>query len=108
MSLDRLELGRIVTVFGGSGFVGRHVVRALAREGWRVRIACRRPDLAFFLQPLGGPGQVMPVQANLRNPELGRRGASRCGRGRKSRRHFGRERIAEICDRAGAGRARRG
>ena len=68
MSLDRLELGRIVTVFGGSGFVGRHVVRALAREGWRVRIACRRPDLAFFLQPLGGPGQVMPVQANLRNP----------------------------------------
>lgn len=60
---------RIVTVFGGSGFVGRHVVRALARDGWRVRVACRRPDLAFFLQPLGRVGQVMAVQANVRNPE---------------------------------------
>jgi NADH dehydrogenase len=69
MSLDRMETGRLVTVFGGSGFVGRHVVRALAREGWRVRIACRRPDLAFFLQPLGGPGQITAVQANLRHPE---------------------------------------
>jgi NADH dehydrogenase len=69
MSLDRLETGRLVTVFGGSGFVGRYVVRALVRDGWRVRIACRRPDLAFFLQPLGGPGQIMPVQANLRHPE---------------------------------------
>jgi len=58
----------LVTVFGGSGFVGRHVVRALALDGWRVRVACRRPDLAFFLQPLGGPGQVMPVQANVRDP----------------------------------------
>ncbi len=61
--------GRLVTVFGGSGFVGRHVVRMLARDGWRVRVACRRPDLAFFLQPLGGPGQVTPVQANLRSAE---------------------------------------
>jgi len=69
MSLDRLEAGRLVTIFGGSGFVGRYVVRALVREGWRVRIACRRPDLAFFLQPLGGPGQIMPMQANLRHPE---------------------------------------
>jgi len=60
---------RLVTVFGGSGFVGRHVVAALAREGWRVRVACRRPDLAFFLQPLGGPGQIVSVQANLRNPD---------------------------------------
>jgi uncharacterized protein YbjT (DUF2867 family) len=69
MSLDRLEVGRLVTVFGGSGFVGRYVVRALAREGWRVRIACRRPDLAFHLQTLGGPGQIAAVQANLRYPE---------------------------------------
>jgi len=68
MSADRVEAGRVVTVFGGSGFVGRYVVRALARDGWRVRVACRRPDLAFHLQPLGVPGQVMPVQANLRNP----------------------------------------
>lgn len=65
----RQDSGRIVTVFGGSGFVGRHVVRALARDGWRVRVACRRPDLAFYLQPLGGPGQVVAVQANLRNPD---------------------------------------
>ncbi|MGJ0396059.1 MAG: complex I NDUFA9 subunit family protein [Methylocystis sp.] len=61
--------GRVVTVFGGSGFVGRHVVRALARDGWRVRVACRRPDLAFYLQPLGRVGQVMAVQANVRHPE---------------------------------------
>lgn len=60
---------RIVTVFGGSGFLGRHVVRALAKRGYRVRVAVRRPDLANFLQPLGDVGQIMPVQANLRNPE---------------------------------------
>ena len=59
---------KIVTVFGGSGFLGRHVVQALARRGYRVRPAVRRPDLAGFLQPLGMVGQVMPVQANLRYP----------------------------------------
>jgi NADH dehydrogenase len=69
MATERVGTDRLVTVFGGSGFVGRHVVRALARDGWRVRVACRRPDLAFFLQPLGGPGQVTPVQANVRNAE---------------------------------------
>jgi len=69
MNGESVGAGRIVTVFGGSGFVGRHVVRALARDGWRVRIACRRPDLAFHLQPLGRVGQVMAVQANIRNPE---------------------------------------
>lgn len=61
--------GRLVTVFGGSGFLGRHVTRALAKRGWRVRAAVRRPDLAFHLQPLGGVGQVTAVQANLRYPE---------------------------------------
>ncbi|HMT14519.1 MAG TPA: complex I NDUFA9 subunit family protein [Aestuariivirga sp.] len=60
---------KLVTVIGGSGFVGRHVVRALAKAGHRVRVACRRPDLAGFTQPTGGVGQVMPVQANLRYPE---------------------------------------
>jgi uncharacterized protein YbjT (DUF2867 family) len=60
---------RLVTVFGGSGFVGRHVVRALARQGWRVRVAVRRPDLAFHLQPLGDVGQIHAVQANLRYPD---------------------------------------
>ncbi len=60
---------RLVTVFGGSGFVGRHVVRALAKRGWRVRAAVRRPDLAGHLQPMGSVGQIMPVQANLRYPD---------------------------------------
>ena len=59
----------LVTVFGGSGFLGRHVVRALAREGYRVRPAVRRPDLAGHLQPLGRVGQIHAVQANLRYPE---------------------------------------
>jgi len=57
---------KLVTVFGGSGFVGRHVVQALARRGYRVRAAVRRPDLAGHLQPLGDVGQVTAVQANLR------------------------------------------
>src|SRR6476659_5078555 len=60
---------RIVVVIGGSGFIGRHVVQALARSGYRVRVAVRRPDLANHLQPLGVPGQIMPVQANLRFPD---------------------------------------
>ena len=59
---------RLVTVFGGSGFVGRHVVRKLAQRGWRIRVACRRPDLAFHLQPIGKVGQIHAVQANLRYP----------------------------------------
>lgn len=59
---------RLITVFGGSGFVGRHVVRALANRGWRVRVAVRRPDLAGHVRPMGGVGQVVPVQANLRYP----------------------------------------
>ncbi|WP_296572408.1 complex I NDUFA9 subunit family protein [Phreatobacter sp.] len=60
---------RLVTVFGGSGFVGRHVVRALAKRGFRVRVAVRRPDLAGHLQPLGAVGQIHAVQANLRYPD---------------------------------------
>ena len=64
---------QLVTVFGGSGFLGRHVVRALAKRGYRVRVAVRRPDLALFLQPLGKVGQIVAVQANLRYPESVRR-----------------------------------
>lgn len=60
------ENSKLVTVFGGSGFVGRHVVRALANRGYRVIVAVRRPDLAFHLQPLGNVGQIRAVQANLR------------------------------------------
>lgn len=66
---SRFEEGSLVTVFGGSGFVGRHAVRALAREGWRVRAAVRRPDLAGHLQPMGRVGQIHGVQANLRYPD---------------------------------------
>jgi NADH dehydrogenase len=64
--IPRLELIGLATVFGGSGFVGRHTVRALAQRGYRVRAACRRPDLAGFLQPMGRVGQIFPVQANVR------------------------------------------
>jgi uncharacterized protein YbjT (DUF2867 family) len=59
---------KLVTVIGGSGFIGRHVVGSLAKRGYRVRVACRRPDLAghvFF----GVPGQIALVQANLRFPD---------------------------------------
>lgn len=65
---DRAPAQQLVTVFGGSGFVGRHVVRALVKRGYRVRVAVRRPDLANFLQPLGIVGQIHAVQANLRYP----------------------------------------
>lgn len=64
---------RLVTVFGGSGFVGRHAVRALAKAGYRIRAACRRPDLAGYLQPMGDVGQIQPVQANVRFPDSVRR-----------------------------------
>jgi uncharacterized protein YbjT (DUF2867 family) len=59
----------LVTVFGGSGFLGRHLVRALARRDYRIRVAVRRPDLAGHLQPLGRVGQIHAVQANLRYPD---------------------------------------
>src|ERR1041384_7046879 len=58
----------LVTVFGGSGFLGRHLVRALARRDYRIRVAVRRPELAGHLQPLGRVGQIHPVQANVRYP----------------------------------------
>src|SRR3954465_1245954 len=58
----------LVTVFGGSGFLGRNVVRALAKRGYRIRVAVRRPELAGHLQPLGRVGQIHAVQANLRYP----------------------------------------
>ena len=66
---DRLDDQGLATVFGGSGFVGRYAVAALAKDGWRLRAAVRRPDLAGFLQPSGRVGQIFPVQANLRYPE---------------------------------------
>jgi len=62
------NLETLVTVFGGSGFLGRNVVRALCRRDYRVRVAVRRPELAGYLQPSGRVGQVHTVQANLRYP----------------------------------------
>jgi uncharacterized protein YbjT (DUF2867 family) len=58
----------LVTVFGGSGFLGRHVVRALANRDYRIRVAVRRPELTGYLQPLGRVGQIHAVQANVRYP----------------------------------------
>jgi NADH dehydrogenase len=57
----------LATVFGGSGFIGRYVVSKLAREGWLVRVAVRRPDEALFLKTAGVVGQVTPVAANVRD-----------------------------------------
>lgn len=65
----------VVTVYGGSGFLGRYVVQHLARAGCRIRVAVRRPDLAGFLQPLGSVGQIVAVQANIRDAASVRRAA---------------------------------
>src|SRR5947209_10677704 len=62
------NIDTLITVFGGSGFLGRHVVRALAKRDYRIRVAVRRPELAGHLQPLGRVGQIHAVQANLRYP----------------------------------------
>ena len=57
----------LVTVFGGSGFVGRYICRRMANAGWRVRVAVRRPDEAGFVRTMGTVGQVEPIQANIRD-----------------------------------------
>ena len=72
---------RLITVFGGAGFLGRHVVRALAQRGWRIRVASRRPDLAIHVLTTGRVGQVNAMQANLRYPAsvaAALRGADAC------------------------------
>ena len=60
---------KIVTVFGGSGFIGRYVVRILAQQGLQVRIACRRPEEGLRCKPMGDVGQIVPVAANIRNQD---------------------------------------
>jgi len=65
----KLDNRALVTIYGGSGFLGRHLVRAIARTGARMRVAVRRPELAGHLQPLGEVGQIVPVQANVRYPD---------------------------------------
>ena len=57
----------LVTIFGGSGFVGRYIARRMAKEGWRVRVACRRPNEALFVRSFGAVGQVEPVFCNIRD-----------------------------------------
>ena len=60
-------MSKLVTIYGGSGFVGRYIARRMAKEGWRVRVAVRRPNEAMFVKPYGVPGQVEPVLCNIRN-----------------------------------------
>ena len=63
----------LVTIIGGSGFVGRYITQRMARRGWRVRVACRRPNEALFVKPYGVVGQVEPVQCNIRDDASTRR-----------------------------------
>ena len=60
---------QLVTIFGGSGFVGRYIAQRMARQGWRVRVAVRRPNEAHFVRPYGKVGQVEPVLCNIRNED---------------------------------------
>ena len=65
--MTAIPASRLVTIFGGSGFLGRHVVRALANDGWRIRVAVRHPNTAHFLKPMGRVGQIQIVKANIRD-----------------------------------------
>lgn len=60
-------MSKLVTIYGGSGFVGRYIARRMAKEGWRVRVAVRRPNEAMYVKPYGVPGQVEPVLCNIRD-----------------------------------------
>lgn len=60
-------MSKLVTIYGGSGFVGRYVAQRMAQAGWRVRVAVRRPNEALFTRPYGVPGQVEPVLCNIRD-----------------------------------------
>lgn len=62
-------MSKLVTIYGGSGFVGRYVARRMAQAGWRVRVAVRRPNEALFVKTYGAVGQVEPVLCNIRDPE---------------------------------------
>lgn len=60
-------MSQLVTIFGGSGFVGRYIARRMAKAGWRVRVAVRRPNEALHVKPYGAVGQVVPVACNIRD-----------------------------------------
>ncbi len=115
---SRIGTGQLVTIYGGSGFVGRNVVRILAQQGYRIRIAVRRPHLAGHLQPLGDVGQIHAVQANLRDrPSVERAAAGadvlinlvgilhESGKQRfETIQHFGARTVAEVARSAGISR----
>ena len=67
--MTALPSTKLVTIFGGSGFLGRHMVRALANDGWRIRVAVRRPNNANFLTPMGRVGQIQLLKANVRDDD---------------------------------------
>ena len=58
-------MSKLVTIYGGSGFVGRYIARRMAKAGWRVRVAVRRPNEALFVRPYGVVGQVEPVPLSV-------------------------------------------
>ena len=60
-------MAKLVTIFGGSGFVGRYIARRMAKQGWRVRVASRHPNEALFVKTFGTVGQVEPVFCNIRD-----------------------------------------
>jgi NADH dehydrogenase len=60
-------MSKLVTIYGGSGFVGRYIVQRMAKAGWRVRVAVRRPNEALFVKPYGVVGQVEPILCNIRD-----------------------------------------
>ena len=60
-------MSKLVTIYGGSGFVGRYIARRMAKQGWRVRVAVRRPNEAIFVKPYGVVGQVEPILCNIRD-----------------------------------------
>ncbi|MDB4111039.1 complex I NDUFA9 subunit family protein [Yoonia sp.] len=62
-------MSKLVTIFGGSGFVGRYIARRMAKEGWRVRVAVRNVNEAMFVRPYGAVGQVEPVFCNIRDDD---------------------------------------
>lgn len=62
-------MSKLVTIYGGSGFVGRYIARRMAKQGWRVRVAVRRPNEALYVKPYGAVGQVEPILCNIRDDD---------------------------------------
>lgn len=111
-------MSKLVTIYGGSGFVGRYIAQRMAKAGWRVRVACRRPNEALFVKPYGAVGQVEPVFCNIRDDSSvaavmqGADAVVNCvgilnevGRNKfQAVQHGGAERIARIAAQQGVGR----